>query len=285
MNKAEALSFRVGTETCGGYFFRQTPGKGLLVLLHGYYSGANELLDFFPPVRFPFVNVAAVDLPGHGHSFGLPGTVFAPERYVAVVVAFLNCLEKRNTNFAPILLLGVSLGGNVAFRCAASELLSARVAAVVLVSPFLGFGRLAYHNNRLLAGFSSVLRRFAFWLPPIEVPGLTWHPLRVVPEVHRAYKENLVVKRATLSAQSVSNLIELVVDLHRHFARMEKHLLLLHGKCDNVASYAMSKRLFEKESKNKYFVSFESNDHFLVKDENEAVSLLVANFLRVHLFN
>lgn len=101
----------------------ESTGHGApLVLLHGWalHSGAWGPLRPHLAKRF---RVHAVDLPGHGHSAGLP--VFTLDTVVDALEARF-ATEKR-----PLTVLGWSLGGLVAMRWARAA--PARVARLVLV--------------------------------------------------------------------------------------------------------------------------------------------------------
>lgn len=101
-----------------------------LVMLHGIGMRWQTFLSVLPALAFRY-HTFALDLRGHGESARTPGH-YQIEDYAADVIDFL-CEQVR----APAVLIGLSLGGNIAIQIAASA--PALVHALVLEEPAFYF--------------------------------------------------------------------------------------------------------------------------------------------------
>ncbi|WP_245642104.1 alpha/beta fold hydrolase [Nonomuraea candida] len=89
------------------------PGGGTTVLaLHGHFGRARAFAPLAAALA-PRHRLIALEQRGHGHSDRGDGD-FSPDAYVADAAAFL-----RGLNLGPVVVLGHSMGGVVAFRLAA----------------------------------------------------------------------------------------------------------------------------------------------------------------------
>lgn len=101
-----------------------------LVMLHGIGMRWQTFLSVLPAFALRY-HTFALDLRGHGESTHVPGS-YRIEDYAADVIGFL-----REQLRAPAVLIGLSLGGNIAIQVAASA--PALVHAVVLEEPAFYF--------------------------------------------------------------------------------------------------------------------------------------------------
>ena len=107
------------------------PDRPTLVLIHGAGGSAGAFLAQINPLD-RFINVAALEFPGHGRT---PGP---PLESIREMVEFVQAAITSPPLSPPVFLLGVSMGGAVALQCAMdfSELLSGLI--IVNSGPRLG---------------------------------------------------------------------------------------------------------------------------------------------------
>ncbi|MEV4399855.1 alpha/beta hydrolase [Nonomuraea sp. NPDC049607] len=87
-------------------------GDGVVLALHGHFGRARMFASLAGALA-PRYRVIALEQRGHGHSARGDGD-FEPDAYVADAAAFL-----RGLGLGPVVVLGHSMGGVVAFRLAA----------------------------------------------------------------------------------------------------------------------------------------------------------------------
>ncbi|MEO0345971.1 MAG: alpha/beta fold hydrolase [Pseudomonadota bacterium] len=108
----------------------QAESQGTVVVLHGYAMGKEVMGSFAALLADAGFDVVLVDLPGHGESSGELMTWGIRE--AEAITALREALEARSAP-RPLIGFGVSLGGSVALRAAATE---PGWDAVVALQPF-----------------------------------------------------------------------------------------------------------------------------------------------------
>ncbi|MGH8016989.1 MAG: alpha/beta hydrolase [Opitutaceae bacterium] len=104
---------------------------GLIVILHGFGCGKEQMLPWAFELASAGYRVAMVDLRGHGRSTGNWVGFGALEKEDLKQV--LDTIESRSERSLPVGVLGVSYGGAVALHFAAED---PRVRTVVALAPF-----------------------------------------------------------------------------------------------------------------------------------------------------
>ena len=104
--------------------------QGTVVVLHGYAMGKEVMGSFAALLADAGFDVVLVDLPGHGESSG--EFVTWGIREAEAINALREALEARSAS-RPLIGFGISLGGSVALRAAATE---PGWDAVVALQPF-----------------------------------------------------------------------------------------------------------------------------------------------------
>jgi pimeloyl-ACP methyl ester carboxylesterase len=134
-------------------------GQGMtLVCLHAIGHGSRDFLAVREALKHSH-RVITLDWPGHGLSDDDTEDASAA-RYVQLLTAFLEHLKLEQ-----VVLLGNSIGGGAAIRCAAN--LPDRVIALILADP-AGLDRVDWLSKamiRLMVGFFAAGVRQARWFP------------------------------------------------------------------------------------------------------------------------
>jgi pimeloyl-ACP methyl ester carboxylesterase len=110
-------------------------GPADVVLVHGGGQNAHtwDTVVLYLLDRFPALHLLAVDLPGHGHSAWRDDRDYAPQTSAATLEPVLDALAPH-----PKLVVGMSLGGMVTIRLAATRPDLVPRAVIVDVTPSAG---------------------------------------------------------------------------------------------------------------------------------------------------
>lgn len=109
---------------------QQTANTQTLVVLHRLGGNRQDLLEFSLPLWQAGVNLAFLDLRGHGESSGEFFTYGYHEKQD--VSEFLDYLQKQYSIYS-VSLLGIAAGGSVGVKVAATD---DRIRRLILVAPF-----------------------------------------------------------------------------------------------------------------------------------------------------
>jgi pimeloyl-ACP methyl ester carboxylesterase len=201
-------------------------GQGVPVVLLHANPGDSRDFEAIMPVLAQRYRVLALDWPGYGASAMPPaGTAVNARFFYEVFCEFLAALA-----LPPVLIIGNSLGGNVAARLAIES--RARVRGVVLVSP----GGFTSHNPITRAFCRLQGGRFA--LPPRTFAG--WYLRHRTPTV-RAMLERAATSQSTAPSLAINrsvwrSFIEPEHDLRQRAALIAAPTLLVFGARDPVIS-------------------------------------------------
>ena len=203
-----------------------------LVLLHANPGDSRDFEAIMPALAQHY-RVLALDWPGYGASAMPPaGTVMNARFFYDAFCEFLAALA-----LPPALIIGNSLGGNVAARLAIES--RAKVRGLVLVSP----GGFTPHNFITQAFCQLQGSRFA--LPPRTFAG--WYLKHRTPTV-RAMLERAATSQATAPSLAVNRsvwrgFIEAEHDLRQRATLIAAPTLLVFGARDPVISARQDGRL------------------------------------------
>lgn len=133
-----------------------------LVLLHGGAQNAHTWDTVALALR-P-TSLVAIDLPGHGHSAWRDDADYGPDANAAAVVGALDSLATSGVLDAPVVLVGMSLGGLTANAVAASRPDLVRRLAVVDITPGVNQDKAKEIHDfvtgpQSFAGFGEILER------------------------------------------------------------------------------------------------------------------------------
>lgn len=130
----------------GWWIFAPAPSDQCAILLHGYADAKVGAIAWAPLLHGVGLNVLAIDLRAHGESGGSDSTGGYYERDdVNQVIDQL--LARRPGETRRMVLFGMSLGAAVAAATAAQR---HDIAAVVMDSPFVDYGRIVSANAQVI---------------------------------------------------------------------------------------------------------------------------------------
>ena len=258
-----------------------TPPRGTVVLFHGYSHNLNCLfaLDYHIIFLEQGFAVCGLNLRGHGNSEGARVQVCSVDAYVADFRDFFAELAVRGAVLERLVLIGFSLGGNIALRFSLCEEVSLHVVALVLLAPLLEFSQNLYYQR-------------TFAEPPIRLlnnywPDLTWVSFRPgsalggLKGVDKVRSQRGFELEGHVSVRSMVHLFAAVRDAERMAPTVDVPVLLIHGDKDAITCYETTKRFFAKlGSKNKQLVKLKDKGHYFVLPDAALVGRLLNNYAK-----
>ena len=175
-------------DTLAGYKWAVDAPKGIVILLHGL----GECAAKYDPVAAWFTAaeyaVYAVDLPGHGCSFGKRGHVGCSAEIVKIVDEVINYAKKDCPN-VPVFVMGHSMGGNIALshRCYRRD--ASDIKGYVSGSPWLSV------DNKWLKNHYKTVLFLGFLLPKMTI-GEGWCKISFRTAADRERDARLVTEKA-----------------------------------------------------------------------------------------
>lgn len=239
------------------YDQRQGEDGPTVILIHG---AGLQYLSWPPQLRrLPGAAVYALDLPGHGASEPLTGSVTIAT-YAAVVNQFIAQLSLEE-----VVLAGHSMGAAIALTCALSAP-TADFAAIVLV----GAGATMPVNQRIFDGlqqdFDGMTAKLVSWMY-----GPTWpehYRQRAVDDLRQNSIEQLVADFAACNA----------FDLRNRLGTIALPTLILCGEVDKMTPLAFSQELATLIPQSELIV-IPQVGHMVMLEAAESVTQHIQNFL------
>jgi len=249
--------------------------KALVVIVHGVgeHGGCyDELVEMFVSHS---IGVFTYDQRGHGLSPGTRGHA-AMDDLKSDLKYFVNDLKKKFSNI-PIVILGHSMGGQLALRCAIEK--DVPVQGAIAASPMI----------KLVNPPSRILLKIALWIsriaPCITIKaGIKSEHLAetTVEKPKDSKKDPLLHGRISL---------KLFTDLYYHGEKLIKKrqssnmpVLLMHGTDDPLVSFDAGKLFAQKNKIFVYFKKWHKMRHSLLKDAKKEMvykHLLTWIFIKV----
>jgi alpha-beta hydrolase superfamily lysophospholipase len=228
--------------------------RAVLLLVHGlgdHSSRFQTFVEYFGQRGFV---IAALDLPGHGKSGGIPGYIAKFSDFLADLNIFLKQVQ-NDFHGNKIFLVGHSIGGTIATAYLIHH--QNEFAGSVLSAPVLKPGASITRLQIMLARLLSVL------LPKIGVAPIEGAAVSRVPEVVQAYIHDPLVYHGKISARLGAELLKtLQRDLPPHLSAITLPLLILYGSEDRLSNPAGSQLLFESvKSPDKTIVRYDGLYH------------------------
>ncbi|MGB0524161.1 MAG: lysophospholipase [Flammeovirgaceae bacterium] len=251
------------TDDKGELFIREwlpeTDAQKIICLIHGQseHSGRYEhVASFFNEQE---IGVMAMDLVGHGKSYGKRGHIQSIHDYLQNVHTLINEAQKRH-NGIPRVVYGHSMGGNVVANYALSQLFDDELQGIILSSPWFKLASAPPVFKEILAGIMNRI-----YPAYTENNKLTGKELSRDPKVAPAYvNDPLVHGKISAGAYYACRAAGLHALAHAH--QLPKPTLVLHGTADSIISHQASKDFAKKANGLVTHLEFEGGYHELHND-------------------
>lgn len=231
----------------------------VICLVHGQseHSGRYEHVASFFVERG--IGLIAIDLIGHGQSYGRRGHVNSLQDYLNNIQVFIEESKKRHPS-STLIIYGHSMGGNVVANYALSTHFDQDIAGIVLTSPWfkLAFAPPAF--KEMLAGvMNSIYPAFT------EKNDLTGEGLSRDPKVGPAYVNDPLV-HGKISAGAYYSCREGGLNALAQADKLPKPTLVLHGTADPIITHEGSREFVQKAGSQAQLIEFEGGYHELHND-------------------
>lgn len=258
----------------GNLFFREwlpdAEPEYLICLVHGQseHSGRYQhVADFF--IKHG-IGVLAIDLLGHGKTYGRRGHALSVQDYLDNVWILIEEAKARHPAI-PKVIYGHSMGGNVVANYALSKDFDTTLKGVILSSPWF---KLAFEPPAFKELLGSIMK--SIYPAYTEDNELTGEGLSRDPEVGPAYvNDPLVHGKITAGAyfackQSGLHALE-------NAQRFPKPSLVLHGTADPIISHEASSEFAQKAGEGTTHIEFDGGLHELHNDivQNEVLETIL----------
>lgn len=211
----------------------------LLCLIHGQSEHSNRyqhVAEFFCNRQIAFI---ALDLIGHGNSYGQKGHAKDMQAYIDNVDVLVAEGAARFQNI-PRFIYGHSMGGNIVANYALNGSFDATLHGIILTSPWL---KLAFEPPKFKVLLASVMR---YIYPAFnEFNKLDGSGLSRDEEVGQAYEADPLV-HGNISVGAFFACHEGGLYALENAHRLPKPTLLFHGTADPVTSHDASKEFAQK---------------------------------------
>lgn len=237
-------------------YFTGNTSNAIILLIHGlgeHVGRYEQWAKRFNPYNYA---VCALDLPGHGLSYGKRGHVKQIENIYDIIDIFIDKI-KEDFPEKPIILYGHSMGGNIAANYLIKRTPS--VKALILSSPWI---RLAIKPNFFKFQFGKLM--YKLYPKFSDKTGLDPNFISRIPEEVNLYKyDKLVHGRITpaLFFPLFFNGLALLSKTKKIYCPT----LVFHGSGDNLTSHKASEQ-FALGNDKIDFVSYEGGFHELHHD-------------------
>lgn len=210
---------------------------GAVVIAHGLAEHSGRYGELVARLLQRDYAVHSFDLRGHGRS---PG----PRAYIgrfAYLVADLNtCLDSVAARHPgkPLLLLGHSMGGAIAFACALDR--QQDLGGLILSAPALGAEP---GVPKIQIAVARLLSRV---LPRVGAITLPADAISRDPAVVRDYEQDPLVYRGPVPARTAVELLDAMSRFAARAAELRLPVLILHGTADRLISIAAARPVYER---------------------------------------
>jgi alpha-beta hydrolase superfamily lysophospholipase len=217
--------------------------RGVIVLYHGFMAHAR-----YPTVRYAadFLSqhnyaILAADLPGHGESPGLRGSLASADDVIAFGIAVAQH-AKNQYALEALFVMGSSFGGNLALHVARHLGSSVVDGGVILMAPMLALHVSPWEQN--------LLRCLAYFLPTLPlIPSKASSDelqYRDAQKRKDCEQDLLVVRLSYLRPASAVTCVELATKVQAEFPLVDFPILVLVANEDYVVNNQGSFDLFEQ---------------------------------------
>lgn len=227
--------------------------RGIIVIAHGLGEHSGRYENLVKIMQADGVSFYALDHRGHGRSEGKRGHISSFSEYTEDLKTLIRLVQKEN-QAVPVILLGHSMGGVIAFQYALSY--PQDISGLILSSAgLIPAGELPAWK-KLLAG---VLSQIA---PSLAISnGLNSSDLSHDQEVVNAYVNDPLV-HDRISSRWAAEFIRAGADSLSRASELNMPLLIIHGADDRIVDFRGSKEVMANASSlDKQFYLFEGLFH------------------------
>ncbi|MGL4368929.1 MAG: lysophospholipase [Spirochaetota bacterium] len=252
--------------------------KALVVLVHGLGEHSGRYMNIIDSLEGKGVSFFGFDLRGHGRSKGIRGHVDSFMDYIIDLKIFVNKVREEHAGL-PVIMLGHSLGGAIAFRYALTY--QHDLDALVLCSPALisaiKVPQIKTASAQILSSLFPTLNLFN----SID-PSFISHDEEAV----KSYNEDPLVHNL-ITPRFYTEFTANGEFCLEHANQLRLPLMLIHGTDDQLCDIKGTERTFEEsESAEKNFVSFPGLYHELMNEtekERTKVLTLLSKWIPAHI--
>ncbi|MCL2025658.1 MAG: lysophospholipase [Leptospirales bacterium] len=251
--------------------------KAILVIVHGLGEHSGRYDNLLETLSGSGISVYACDNRGFGHSAGKRGHVSSFADYVDDQKIFIDMLKSANPR-TPVLMLGHSLGGLIAFKYALEY--GASISGIILSSPAFVFTGKVAGWKKTLANMLSTLKPDFSLSSGSDFSGLS-HDLEYIesckndPLLHDMVSARLYTEFIKTSSECMSRAFE-----------FNPPVLIFHGNADPIIDYKGSETVFERvSSRDKEVHIFDGLYHKTmneIPEERQKVLAIVASWVKRH---
>lgn len=227
--------------------------RGVVVIAHGLGEHSGRYANLIQIMQDDGVSFYALDHRGHGRSEGKRGHISSFSEYIEDLKTLFSLVLKENQTI-PIILLGHSMGGVIAFQYALSY--PRDINGLILSSAGLIPAGGIPGWKRLLASFLSKIA------PELAMSnGLNSSDLSHDQAVVNAYVSDPLV-HDRVSSRWFTEFSQAAADSLQRAAELKMPLLIVHGTDDKIVDFQGSKAVMENaSSRDKQFYLFEGLYH------------------------
>jgi len=252
-----------------------------VILVHGGGSNGRIASPIGILLRQHGYSSVSPDLPGYGVTTCAARDV-SYDNWISIVADLVDAEIERDGK--PVVLLGASLGGMLAYQAACKSRKAAGVIATTLADPSDPDTRDQLARNKLLARIGGpMLRGFRFMTDPMRVPIQWVSRMRLIAN-NPGIVELLIADRTAAGSWIPLRFMRTLMD-SRPLIEPERFdlcpVLLAHPEIDHMTPLHLSKKFFERLGGEKELVILEKAGHMPL--ESPGIDLLenaVLRFLR-----
>lgn len=236
--------------------------RGAVVISHGLGEHSDRYANLMEYLGGSGISFFAIDHRGHGKSGGKRGHTERFMKYVDDIKKFIDEIIKPLTGTIPLILLGHSMGGLIAFRYVLEY--PDDFSALILSAP-------ALIPAVKVPGWKKVLGRICSVLVPSLAMNNELDPADISsdPDVVQAYRDDPLV-HDMVTARWYTEYLDTAEYCLARPAELEMPLLLVHGMADRMVSPEGSRIIFENaSSKDKKFFTFDGLLHETMNERHE----------------
>lgn len=241
-------------------------------LIHGFGEHSGRYQDMADVFRAHGIAVVAVDLRGHGHSYGTRGVCHDYERMHEDLLALIHYTRSQYRS-VPHFLYGHSMGGGLVMHHGFNRS-DVKLKAIIATAPLL---RLPKPPNFVVSMAARLMRKFK---PDMVLKNpINGSTVSTIPEEQEKY-ENDPLNHGSLGIGLAVDMVDNGKRLIKRAGEWDTPLLLMHAKGDRLTAFSGSEA-FAADAHQCRFITFDGVEHEIHNDTSRAdVYAHMANFIK-----